>query len=355
MPKLAKSRKKLYFSLSIIIVFIAVSVAAMLLLAFFLRAPEPNCLAKQRCTSKQFTIKSGESANTIINNLQKQRLIASPVVFKFYLRLHAKNLVFHPGVYDINSGMNARHLLEKLQQDFKSSTLNITFLPGASLAQNQQVLRRAGFKQADIDRAFKKSYQHPLLASKPASASLDGYIYGETYQIYKNASVETVLTRCFDEMYRFVKTNHLVEQYQKQGLSLHQGITLASVIQREAKTSDMNQVSQVFHLRLQKKLPLGSDAIIAYRADQLHPQRSKTDTSYLRSVDCPWNSRRCPGLPPSAINSPGRAALLAVANPAAGDYLYFLTGDDGHMYYAHTEAEHNSNIKNHCHEMCKIL
>ena len=99
----------------------------------------------------------------------------------------------------------------------------------------------------------------------------------------------------------------------------------------------------------------GADAIIAYRADQLNPNRKKTDTSYLQTITCPWNSRQCKGLPPDAISNPGKEALYAVAHPASGDYLYFLTGDDGKMYYAKTEAEHNANIQKYCHEMCKIL
>ena len=119
----------------------------------------------------------------------------------------------------------------------------------------------------------------------------------------------------------------------------------------------MPKVAQVFLNRLASGTPLGSDAVIAYRADQLNPNRSKTDLSYLDSIGCPWNSRRCAGLPPTAIAAPGLAALKAVANPDKNyvGYYYFLTGDDGKMYYGRTEAEHNQNAINHCQELCQIL
>ena len=77
--------------------------------------------------------------------------------------------------------------------------------------------------------------------------------------------------------------------------------------------------------------------------------------SYLNTIPCPWNSRKCAGLPPTPISNPGKNALKAVAEPAEGDYLYFLTGDDGNMYYAHTEAEHRANARQHCKELCQIL
>jgi UPF0755 protein len=117
----------------------------------------------------------------------------------------------------------------------------------------------------------------------------------------------------------------------------------------------MPMVAKVFLKRLSLGVPLGSDAIIAYYADQQVENRDKSDMSYLDTTPCPWNSRRCAGLPPTAISSPGAGALNAVAHPADTDYLYFLTGDDGKMYYGRTEAEHEQNKVNYCQQMCLIL
>jgi len=117
----------------------------------------------------------------------------------------------------------------------------------------------------------------------------------------------------------------------------------------------MPHVAQVFLLRLSKGIPLGSDAIIGYAADQITPNRDKTDMSFLTTIDCPWNSRKCKGLPPTPISSPGVGALRSVAAPTQTDDLYFLTGDDQKMYYAHTEAEHNENARKYCKVLCGYL
>ena len=163
-------------------------------------------------------------------------------------------------------------------------------------------------------------------------------------------------------MYSVIKDNNLEQLYKNAGLSLHEGITLASVVQSEAgimSLADQEQVAQVFLLRLKRGMVLGSDAIIAYRADQINSNRDKTDMSYLTTIPCPWNSRNCAGLPPTPISSPGRNALIAVAEPASGDYLYFISGYDADgnvkMYYARTQAEHEANIRNHCGDLCKRL
>lgn len=339
----------------ILLAFFASVIVALLIYASLLRAPQPNCLKDQTCQTQEFEVADGTPVPIIITNLKKAGLIKSPGAFRFYLLTTARDVVFHAGVYDLDPSMSAKALVKQIRKGARTNTFRLTFLPGGTVSDAKKILSKAGYSDADIDAAFAQNYDHPLLQTKPADASLEGYIYGDTYEFYKDASISDILTRTFDEMYRVVKDNSLIERYQQRGLSLHQGITLASIIQREAKTQDMPQVSQVFQLRLSRNISLGSDAVIAYAADQIDPNRSKTDTSYLNTVACPWNSRRCQGLPPTGINNPGKAALLAVADPAEGDYLYFLTGDDGKMYYANTEAEHNQNIQQHCQKMCQIL
>ena len=349
-----KIKKKQIFA-GIILLFFIVIIIILASYALALRAPKPGCLKDKTCATQEFEVKAGTPTPTIIANLKKAGLIRSPSAFRFYLSTNARDVVFHSGIYDLDPSMSVKTLVKQIRKGSRTNTFRLTFLPGGTVSDAKSILSKAGYASEDIEKAFTQTYDHPLLKNKPADASLEGYIYGDTYEFYKNAPIADVLTRTFDEMYRVIKENDLISRYEQLGLNLHQGITLASVIQREAKAKDMPQVSQVFHLRLQKNIPLGSDAIIAYAADQINPNRSKTDTSYLNTISCPWNSRRCQGLPPTAINNPGKSALLAVANPAEGDYLYFLTGDDGKMYYAKTEDQHNRNIQNHCDKMCRIL
>ena len=133
---------------------------------------------------------------------------------------------------------------------------------------------------------------------------------------------------------------------------------MASIIQREAGTvsaEDQKIVSQIFWKRLTNGIPLGSDVTASYAADQADPNRAiYSDNAAVLSIDSCYNTRLYAGLPCGPISNPGAQALISAANPANTSYLYFLTGDDGMMYYSYTEAEHNQNAYLHCQNLCNI-
>lgn len=315
-----------------------------------------KCTSKE-CESQEFTVAQGESAAQIATKLESAGLIKSALAFRIYLVIQAENKNLLPGNYKFSKNMSVEQIVKSLNTGIVARTIQIMFLPGETIRATRKKLIDAGFTETEVDAALSKQYNHELLKTKPASASLEGYIWGDTYEFYADSSVEEILTKIFDQMLKVVKEENLVARYQERGFTLHQGITLASVIQREAPADyqEKRHVAQVFLSRLKKNIVLGSDAIIAYAADQINPYRDKTDMSYLTTIGCPWNSRRCAGLPPTPISAPGRDALKAVAEPTATTDLYFLTGDDGKMYYAETEAGHNQNIRNYCKKMCQIL
>jgi len=235
---------------------------------------------------------------------------------------------------------------------------SITFYPGATLVDNSSstkkydvttVLKKAGYSDQQISAAFKKTYTSPLFIGKPASADLEGYVYGETYKFNTGATVEDILQATFAEYYQVVQDSHLIDAFTKHGLTLYQGITLASIIQREASgVADQKQVAQVFYSRLKIGMQLGSDVTYQYIAD-------KTGVARDPNLNSPYNTRRFAGLPPGPIATPGLGALIAVAQPADGDYLFFLSGDDDVTYFAKTSAEHEANIVNHCKVKCSAL
>jgi UPF0755 protein len=146
-----------------------------------------------------------------------------------------------------------------------------------------------------------------------------------------------------------ITDNNLVAQFKTQGLSLYQGITLASIIQREVlsvggattPTSDQQQVAQVFFSRLTIGMPLGSDVTFIYGAKKLGVEPIST-------LNSPYNTRIIAGLPPGPISSPGLTALIATAQPADGDYLYFVAGDDGTTHFGRTLVEHEQNVRQYC-------
>ncbi|MBO4854793.1 endolytic transglycosylase MltG [Candidatus Saccharibacteria bacterium] len=355
-PKKRKTAKIFIITfVSLLLILIIIAGAAFLWYKQAIMAVDPDC--GDKCEEISFTVAENTGGSKIADDLEKAGLIRSSLAFRIYLKLEADNRNLKPGDYQFKKNMSVAQIIHFLNEGVVAKTFRITFLPGGTLMAARERLQNLGYKDEEITEAFNFPYNHELLASKPEGATLEGYIYGETYEFYEGTSVVEILNRTFDEMLKVVKENNLVEKYKAQGLTLHEGITLASIVQREAPSvyTEQQQVAQVFELRLKRGIVLGSDAVIAYRADQINPDRNKSDMSYLNTIPCPWNSRKCAGLPPTPISNPGVNALKAVAEPAEGDYLYFLTGDDGKMYYAHTEAEHRANARQHCKELCQIL
>jgi UPF0755 protein len=292
-------------------------------------------------------VETGSTPSMIAKTLEDKKLIRSQLAFDIYTRLTKTRDTLQAGTYSLAPSESMETIVAHLASG-NVDHFNLTFLPGATLAENSAKLVKAGYTVDEVNAALKKTYNHPLFADKPASADLEGYIYGETYNFDSSATVEQILTKTFDEYYKVIQDNHLVDGFKAHGLSLYRGITLASIIQREVPTQgDQKQVAQVFYSRLGMNMPLGSDVTYQYAAKKLGVTPSP-------NLDSPYNTRRYPGLPPGPIATPGMGALLAVASPAAGDYLYFLSGDDDITYFARTNEEHEANIRDHCKAKCLI-
>jgi UPF0755 protein len=107
-------------------------------------------------------------------------------------------------------------------------------------------------------------------------------------------------------------------------------------------------VAQIFFKRLREGMPLGADATFVYAAN-------KAGVAPTVDLDSPYNTRIHAGLPPGPISAPGLAALQGVAQPAEGDYLYFVSGDDGKNYYSRTAEEHEANTREHCKINCSLF
>ena len=310
-----------------------------------------------KCVSVDFVVAEKDSTSDIIDRLESEGLIRSALAFKIYLRLNNVGPVMRAGTYALHNYMSITEILDELKKGSLAETFRITFLPGATMADAKKRLLEAGvgYTEEAIDAALAAKYDHPVMEGKPDNGTLEGYIFGETYEFYTTATVEEVLERTFDELYKVVQENHLIAGFSRHGLSLYEGIVMASIIQREAPTDkpvEMQKVAQVFFKRLEIGMTLGSCAIIEYRGDQLGLPRNNALYSDLNVLKCPWSSRHCPGLPPQPISNPGKAALLSVVDPADTTYLFFLTDDDGNMRYAYTDAEHQNNTKNYCKVRC---
>jgi UPF0755 protein len=356
-PKPAKSARSKYIKWVIaILAFIVLACAAFFAWYQFSLRP----VASGNATRVNVVIASGSSPAQIGELLQEKSVIRSKYAFAVYTRTHNVRNKLQAGTFSLSPADSTAQIVESLTSGVVEQ-YDVTFYPGATLniastsadktPSHRQVLQKLGFSEDEITDAFNASYatEYPILfADKPSSADLEGYIYGQTYKIASGATVKQILMRTFDEYETQIKKYNLVDAYKKQGLTLYEGITLASIIQREVPTqTDQKQVAQIFFKRLADGTMLGSDVTYHYAADKMGVARDHT-------LESPYNTRIHTGLPPGPIASPGITALQAVAAPAPGDYVYFLSGDDNKTYFAHTNEEHEANIVNHCVYKCSL-
>ncbi len=247
----------------------------------------------------------------------------------------------------------AEYFADQQAQIDQNSVFDFQITPGETIFDVKKSLIEVGYTATEVDQALNANYSFDFLNDRPSGASLEGYLYGETHQFYKNTPVKDIIKTFLEGMDEVIKENDLKNRYAAQGLSLFEGITLASVVQKEAPTPEMPTVAQVFLTRLDYGILLGSDVTVSYALDTIDPDRQEYgDNQAALSVDSCYNTRLYAGLPCGPISNPGLAALLAVAEPTDTSYLYFLTGDDGMMYYSYTEDEHIQNIYSHCQDLC---
>ena len=321
------------------------------------------------------TVEDGSSVSVVANTLASKNLIRNRLAFEVYVRLNNKNSI-KAGTCMIAPSESVADIVNRMNNgchDFKT----ITFYPGGTLESSKYkasqssdgvdqtsvryILRQAGYSDDEISNAFKAKYDSPLFADRPSGSSLEGYVFGETYQFTGDATAKDVLQTVFNHMYKVVQKNDLVNKFKAQGLTLYQGLTMASIVERELGCEDkptverknrcyqyQRGIAQVFIARYKKNMQLGSDVTFIYAADKAGV-KPKVD------IDSPYNTRKHTGLPPTPIATPGELSLKAVADPAPGDNLFFIAGDDGLIYFAKTDEEHKNNIDKYCQKLCSIV
>jgi UPF0755 protein len=296
----------------------------------------------------QVEIVAGSTPTDIAEQLEAKKLIRSTLAFDLYTRLSNTRSKLQAGAYNLSPSESTEAIVSHLVAG-KVVQLTLTFLPGATLADNKKVLLDAGYTEGEVNTALNKAYEHPLFTDKPADTDLEGYIWGDTYTFGDGTKVEDILITTFDHYYDVLVENDLITGFNQQNLNLFQGITLASVIQREVSgAEDQKKVAQVFFKRLSIDMPLGADATYKYAAKKLGVDPTP-------DLDSPYNTRKFNGLPPGPIATPGKTALQAVASPSDSDYLYFVSGDDDINYFSHTLEEHEENTEAHCQVKCSTL
>lgn len=292
-----------------------------------------------------FTVQTGDSKHEIAVNLEHSHLIRSSKAFEAYLRSNEVDIL-QAGTYTLSPSMDVKTIVDKMVKGDVTKNL-LTILPGKRLDQIKEAFAKAGYSKAEINEAFNPATYTSvsLLKYLPSHASLEGFLYPDSFQKQQDTPASTIVRESLDEMAERL-TPEIINNFQARGLSVYQGVTLASIVYQETDDPHYQpRVAQVFLTRLKQGMQLQSNVTANYAADIAQVPRNV-------NIDSPYNTYLHKGLPPGPIGNVTDAALSAVAHPDSTDYVYFIAGDDGKMHFSHTVDEHEAAIKQYCQKKC---
>ncbi len=352
MIKVARKRrkgklKKVWLILGLFILLIMLSIGTYF---FMLTAPQKE---KNLVT---FTVSPGMSKLEIVDNLKSAGLIRSKTATLIYLSLLKNNNV-QAASYEVSRDMNVKEIVEKLVSGDaikkRKDTVQITFKEGITIKQFiNLVSTNMGYSEDDIkavinDKTFlqelieKYSFLSDDILKSGIYYPLEGYMYPDTYEFYKDAGIQSIITNVLDETES--KYSQLMQDVQNSGKSFHEILTIASIIEKEAVVYlDRTMVSQVIYTRLARNMSLGMDVTSYYGV-----QKDMTDVITYADLNNnnPYNTRVTSflGLPIGPICNPSLESIKAALNPADTDYIYFFADiKTGKVYFTNSAEEFES-------------
>ena len=305
-----------------------------------------------------FSVKSGSSLSAVSKNLEAAGLIHNHTVFKYIADFMGMGQKIQSGDYELTRAMSATEILDQLiSGDGKPLTMKITIIPGWTVEDVANYLVEIKvLSSADEFLSLCKSgeayngYYFIEEVMKTGTVSqrkyaLEGYLSPNTYEIYTSSSADTLIKRLLTQTEAAYLSGY-DERAQELGLTMDEVFTLASMIEKEAKTSDFAKVSAVFHNRLKAGMTLGSDVTVKYASGS---QKMSLNDSDL-AVDSPYNTYTHKGLPVGPICNPSMDAVVAALYPdeqyVAQKYLYFCSAEpeSGKLVFSKTLEEHNKAV-----------
>lgn len=307
---------------------------------YFLRFLEP--VNPHAPYSREIRIERGASTSHIASLLEREDLIHSALVFTLIVRLTGQAPNLQAGVYRLQSDMPLVEILKALLRGIvMTDTITIpegfTVKEIGHLFQERLLSKEREFYQA-LDRALS---ERPTISEKytmkPHLHYLEGYLFPDTYQFSHESPLESLLSTMVRNFYNKVEQYTIEERAEELGLSLHQVVTIASLIEKEAKKEEERPlISGVIHNRLRIGMPLQVDATVLY----VLPERKEVVLYRDLEVDSPYNTYQVGSLPPGPIGNPGLSSLLAAIYPQSTDYLYYVARRDGSHIFSRTYQEH---------------
>jgi UPF0755 protein len=275
---------------------------------------------------------------TVARRLDDAGVIRSPLGFMLLAVARGTARALKAGEYEVPQGANTLAVLGLLEGG-RVRQHPVLFREGDTLADLAVALERERLSRADD--ILRVARDPVFLKTLDVSAeNLEGYLFPDTYQLVKGMTPEEILARMAARMRDHI-TPEILERARALDITVHQLLTLASIIEKEAVVrAEMPLISAVFWNRMRRGMPLQADPTVQFAVGKDGRALSRADLQ----VDSPYNTYRRGGLPPGPIASPGRAAIEAAVKPAAVSYLYFVSIDDRRHHFSTTLAEHNAAV-----------
>ena len=290
--------------------------------------------------AKRIEVKKGMRTASILRLLQAQGVVRDEYVPMIYMKLLRRGESVKAGVYEFDRPMSPVQVLDKLISG-QVSLKSITIREGLDRFAIAKIFAAEGFGS---EESWKKVTDDPetIRDLAPQAQSLEGYLFPDTYKFDPGTPVD-VIVQAMVQNFRKHFTREMA--FISTGLDLHQTVTLASIVETEARLpQERPMVASVYLNRYRKRMLMGADPTVIYAlklAGRWDGNIRKADLQ----MESPYNTYRVPGLPPGPIANPGLASLRAAAAPATTDFLYFVARPDGSHAFSLNLNEHNRNVQ----------
>jgi len=282
------------------------------------------------------------TAGQVSKILEQNELVRSSFVFSLYARLWGMDGRIKAGEYRLSNGLSTPEVLRELV-DGRLAIQSFTIPEGFTTTQVADLLVTKGLinKEKFFSDVAGENFPYSFIQGLPKdNRRLEGYLFPDTYQVTRGSSESSVIDLMLKRFDLEMSQLDYPARVNKVGMTLHQAVTIASMVEREARIDEERPlIAGVIYNRMRRSMPLQIDATIQYALGANKPKIYYKDLE----IDSPYNTYRIHGLPPGPIAMPGKSSLLAAVNPARTEYLYYVAKPDGSHAFATTLAEHNAN------------
>ncbi len=325
--------KKFLVGLAILVVVLCISIVGTLYNFAFSPSNIPSNLSV-------LEIPNGTTLRQVSHQLESKKIISSEKQFMMFTYFQGKQDHIQAGEYQLSGQMTPYEILDIISNG-RTHLHTVTIPEGHRIAEIASILEKEGL--VNSKKFISETQNSELIKSLKISAeSLEGYLFPETYRFSKNTGERKIIEKMVDTFKEKVLNPSTKEMIKESGLTFHEVITLASLIEKETGLdSERKIISSVFHNRLEKRMRLQTDPTVIYAMAHFDGNIRKKDLS----IDSPYNTYKHFGLPPGPIANPGLASIHAAIQPAQTNHLYFVSRQDGSHQFSNNLKDHNFAVR----------